>query len=163
MFRRLLLWLFPSVHVLKVDWTRDSHDTAYMLLDTAFNAMIRYVEVEKAMIWVVTHPEVKKQGPRWWNSWWWHSADFGVKRLKEETAYKLSNGKEAETARVAKELLELYDWWKNRRVTIEMVHAQYGSTNIDEIDKLLKAENDIETKNDEMFRRLAEIRKYLVS
>jgi hypothetical protein len=160
-FGNLIFRLVPTPHILRVDWRHDSHDTANALFTAGFRALSNYVEVEKALVYVTTHPEVKDR-PKWFNGAWWRSAEHGLMRLREEEGF-LIDGKPGVTSATATELLYLYDWWTRRRKTLSEVRRDFSRTTKKAAEELIAAEDALQKEDDVMFLRLAAIRKHLVS
>jgi hypothetical protein len=156
--KKLAFSIFPSPHIVRVDWREDTHDTANMLLETAFVGLQRYVEIEKAMVWVVTK---KLEGPTWYNWLWWNSPEYGVLRLREEQGFTL-DGEPSETAKLASEIYELYNWFVNERQTVDDLRGSFEFSATNEVD-LIDLEEEALRKDDEMFKRLAAIRQHLIS
>lgn len=159
MFGKLFKFL-PSQYVMKIDWRDHEHETANALLVAGFETLKRFVEIEKALVYTVTHPESK--GPRWYNRLWWTNPEFGLMRLREEQGFFV-NGQPGETARIATEVIELYEWWTKRRRTIEEIRDAYFRVDHTKYDDLVDAEAHFIDEDDQMFLRLAAIRRHLVS
>lgn len=102
------------------------------MLHCLFDELVNFVEIEKAHLQVVfcgDKEKHKKYNMPWWNSksWlrWgqWRSAEAGIDYLKWEISITLNQdygvypsdpewGKPTGQAKAAKEILDLYTWWK---------------------------------------------------
>jgi hypothetical protein len=116
-------------------------DVGNRFLPCLFNELVDFVEVETAWHRVLWDAEVrKKYRTPWWRSGWlrwrtWRSPEAGINHLK--WAMTLTNEEfleEGETpeltyqAKAAKEILELYTWWKEVYPNRPDVHDASGWT-----------------------------------
>lgn len=109
------------------------HEMGTRLLHCAFTDLVRFVEVEKAHMNVVWDKEARKKYHRpWYHKIYplrltsWVCPEAGIEHLVWESSltvedYDHDNNKMVDTgvpssqAEVAKEVLDLYYWWKNVR------------------------------------------------
>jgi hypothetical protein len=155
--RRLLLFFFPSKNILHIDYQATKHDTAYMMMATCFEMLRAYVEIDKAYVWSLKN---ESPGPQWYNAWFWRDATAGIAQLKDESETLLPSGAVSKTAKNAKEILDLYTWWENRRKTVYGWEPMLLTTPADELEDIVDAS---EKEDQAMFVRLLKIRPFLVS
>lgn len=117
--------IFDKYHVIKTGLRPNYYDADTRMLHGMFNLLVDFVEVEKAWMYVVFDEEArKKYSVPWWSIGRlrfksFRSAEAGLAHLDWEStlddptlsSYEFSKS-QAETAR---EILFLYDWWKNIR------------------------------------------------
>lgn len=105
-------------------------DVGNRMLFCLFNELVNFVEIEKAWMHVAFDDEARKKysTPFWATGWFrwrtWRSPEAGIAHLNWET--ELTNvdwvpedhpeyGKPTHQAIAAREILELYNWWKTVR------------------------------------------------
>ena len=181
------------------------HEFDERMLHCLFDELVNFVEIEKAWINVAMDKEAKKRyEPPFWTVGslrfrTWRSPEAGMNYLLWEASLKMDDdwvekgdpryGQPTGQALAAKETIELYDWWKNKRPNRPDPHEVSGwtalcekrrSDNDDVLDildepktveereairKSLDISSDLEKKyedeDEEMLIRLIKIRKSL--
>jgi hypothetical protein len=134
------------------------------ILHGLFNELVDFVEVESAWMYYISRDRKDRK-----NKFKSRSADLGIAHLKwsmslvyneqdgvekEEDLY----GKPTEQAKSARELFELYNWWKNRDKRTDP-YDNYKSSK--DIKDLWKTEEAYDQEDEDMLIRLIKIRKHL--
>ena len=100
------------------------HDVGNRFLPCLFNELVNFVEIEKAWTHCVWDDDARKTfGYPWWRRWFreWRCPEAGIAHLKWEmeltNAEFLDEDKKHEAeltyqAKAAREIYELYTWWK---------------------------------------------------
>lgn len=162
------------------------HEADNLLLHGMFSVLVDFVEVELASYYCATlSKEERKQYnvPRrhflWTN---WRSPEAGMKELERMVAEVAPDGDNlgehyARQARSAKEILELYTWWKNVRPNRKDPYAEYDEYRKDNpfpqkndgkndaihqiFERVDMLEEDYENEDTQMSIRLVKIRREL--
>lgn len=110
---------FDRLHYLPTRLTPgEYYDLDTRLLHGVFEALVDFVEIEKAHLeWVFgqKHTRPKRYFHylfRWKSA---RSAEAGLKYLEWETTLTDDDGQPTQQALVAKEIIDLYNWWKTVR------------------------------------------------
>jgi len=134
-------------------------DMPKAMLETWFDMLVDYVEIEKAISYAVVH-DMKNKMPTW-NPFserfklWYRDKELGLLRLEEEMEVEVEtdieiDGKKdtvkSKQAKTAEKVMELYKWWIIRRRRLQ------------DFKELTPAAED-----DKMLRELIEIRTELYS
>jgi len=109
-------------------WVSHSHrltsDVGNRFLPCLFNSLVDFIEIEKAWTHCVWDDDARKTfGYPWWRRWFrqWRCPEAGIAHLKWEmeltTAEFLEDSEKHKAeptyqAKAARELFELYTWWK---------------------------------------------------
>lgn len=155
------------------------HEFDTRLLHSMFDEMVNYVEIEEAwsnIVWDKAAKE-KHKVPFWGSGWFrwrtWRCPAAGIEKL--EWASQLTNeewlpddqkhlAEPTQQALVARELLELYNWWKNVRPTRPDPHDASGWSAICDRDReegldFLDNEHSNEVKRQERYQVLDRCRE----
>jgi hypothetical protein len=181
------------MHIIKTGLTPGYWDMDSRLMHGMFNMLVDFVEIEKAWMTVVFNDDDKKYKCPWycigWTRWLtWRSAEAGLDHLRWEAgldAAELPEEQKAITQAIAaREILDLYDWWKNRRPSrkdsmyisgwsdwcdIHPIGSIFkgektpeNSSRVKEMfDKMHKIEAEYDEEDELMLTRLIKIRKHL--
>ena len=120
-------------------------DVGNRFLPCLFNELVDFVEVEQAWHHVLWDEEArKKYRTPWWRSGWlrwrtWRCPDAGIEHLIWASGLTINEtwgadkdsknyGQPTHQALAAKEILELYRWWKIERPKRPDVHDESGWT-----------------------------------
>ena len=120
-------------------------DVGNRFLPCLFNELVDFVEIEQAWHHVMWDEEArKKYRTPWWRSGWlrwrtWRCPDAGIEHLIWASGLKMgedmgvdkdseSYGEPTYQAKAAKEILELYRWWKIERPKRLDVYDESGWT-----------------------------------
>lgn len=121
------------------------HEYEERLLHCMFDELVNFVEVEQAWFHIAWDEKAREKYNAPWYSWgwfrWrtWRCPEAGLDSLKWASTLtdaefldedKKDQAKPTFQAIVAKEILELYDWWKNVRPKRLDVHEASGWTQI---------------------------------
>jgi hypothetical protein len=135
----LVSWFVDPVlelkHYVRNRWVTETHklktDLApgkYYELDTRilhglFTELVNFVEIEKAWMQLICSENTDKYSRPWWHWGQWRCAEAGIDYLKWESSLTWDAdwftdpdhpdiGKPTAQAMAAKEILDLYTWWK---------------------------------------------------
>lgn len=167
----------------------DWHEFDTRILHCMFDELVNFVEVEQAWWNIAWDPEARKKynAPRyaWGYFRWrtWRCPQAGMDSLTWATGLKdtnaLGESKPTPQAQAAKEVLELYNWWKVVRParpdpyeasgwsalcagkTPFNMSAEISSSSSQALSKLDEMEQQYQTEDDEMLIRLVRVRHYL--
>lgn len=177
---------FDRLHYLPTRLTPgEYYDFDARLLHGIFEGLVDFVEIEKAhMEWTFNEKVIKPKRYfhhffRWKSK---RSAEAGLKYLQWETTLVNDNNQPTQQANAAKEIIELYNWWKNVRPSrpdpyeVSGLAAHYAETkqllsfnySPEQREKYLKMlqtcntiEQQYEQEDEEMLIRLIKIRRHL--
>lgn len=173
------------------------HEFDTRILHSLFDELVNFVEIEQAWhhLWCLSKEERKKYCPPWYAQGWfrwrvWRSPEAGLDHLK--WASELTNESWCEDndpkkyepssqAIAAKEVIELYNWWKNvypnrpdpylisgwndlcrrKEKYVEDESNDYHEEVSTALDSLDKIEEAYHQENEEMLIRLIRIRRTL--
>lgn len=117
--------VFDRYHVINTGLKPGYHDCDERLLHGMFNLLVDFVEVEKAWMHVAFDKDERKRRKHpWWSLGWTRFKAFrdpqaGLDHLKWEATLddpKLPiNERSIDQAAAAREVMELYHWWKEIR------------------------------------------------
>lgn len=117
-----------QTHVLPTDFTPGTyHDLRERILHACMQSIVDFVEVEKA--WM-THI-FDNEGKKWKLDWRGRNAEAGLEHLKWEAGLDDPSLSETERggdnqAHAAREVMVIYDWWKNIRPARPDPHEASG-------------------------------------
>lgn len=158
---------------LRVNKRLDHHDLSEVMLYVMFNILEDYVEVDKAVQLTIIDEEYNSQSPSFWQNTTerlggkqWRRPALGVYRLEQEQKIDLDDGKPSEQAKLAKEVMDLYTWWKAREYRADPYDAlieKYGSTDLHnadlkELERVEKQWDKWQKEDQKMVLRLIKIR-----
>lgn len=108
------------------------HEIDTLILHGNFSLLADFVEIELASQYCAMLDDLEERKkynvPRyffWWTNW--RSAEAGIKELELEMEYRNENGLPDMQANAAKEILEIYNWWKNVRPNRPDAYAEYNA------------------------------------
>lgn len=117
--------VFDRYHVIHTRLKPGYHDCDERMLHGMFNLLVDYVEVEKAWMHVVFDKEERRKRKHpWWSLGWtrfksFRDPDAGLAHLRWESSLDdpnlPANERSPSQAASAREILELYQWWKGIR------------------------------------------------
>jgi hypothetical protein len=189
--------LFDRYNIIHTKLKPDYYDSDTRMLHGMFELLVDFVEVEKAWMHVVFNKDAQKARKHpWWSRGWTRFKAFrdpiaGLDHLVWEMSldnpelgvYERSDSQAA----AAKEIFELYNWWKNVRpnrldphdasgwtahcdkkrdmgidlLDFEEETAEYRAESAKALDKLREIEESQEQEDTDMLIRLIKIRKSL--
>lgn len=200
-FQRVVTWPYKKLRDIRYyinnRWVTRSHtltstlapgrwyDMDTRLLNCMFDELVNFVEVEQAhmqVIWGDKETKEKYPTPSKWTVWFrnrtWRCAEAGIDRLTWAAELE-EQGQPTEQALGAREILELYRWWKYQRPERRDPHDVSGWSKIcatnDDIglsnvprhikDSSMKVMQELERKYDredeQMMIRLIKVRRHL--
>jgi len=112
------------------DWC----DVGNRFLPCLFNELVDFVEVEQAWHCVIWDDEArKKYQPPWWRRGWlrwrtWRCPEAGMAHLIWASGLKNDDDSPTHQAKAAKEIIDLYVWWKHIRPQRPDPHDASGWT-----------------------------------
>ena len=117
--------VFDRYHVIPTGLAPGYADCDTRMLHGMFNLLVDFVEVEKAWMHVVFNKEARKERKHpWWSLGWtrfkaFRDPEAGLAHLRWEMTLDDPNlpmdERSDSQAQCAREVYEIYDWWKNIR------------------------------------------------
>ena len=117
--------IFDRYHVIYTGLKPGYADGDTRILHGMFNLLVDFVEVEKAWMYVVFDKEAQKKHKHpWWSLGWtrfkaFRDPEAGLEHLRWEMTLDdpslPAHERSTSQAHTAKEVYEIYDWWKNIR------------------------------------------------
>ena len=184
--------IFAPMHIIKTGLEPGYWDMDSRLMHGVFNMLVDFVEIEKAWMNVVFNEESRKKFKcpwycRGWTRWLtWRCPEAGLEHLRWEATLDSDNlpleHRCDQQAVSAREIMDIYDWWKNRRPTrkdsmeisgwsdwceIHSFGSIAGQSDKDKdrvkemLDKMHKIEAQYDEEDELMLTRLIKIRKHL--
>jgi len=167
----------------RVNKKLDSYDLSETMLYGCFEILEDYVEIDKAILLSYTDSEYKHMKPKsnFLGNFGWFLEEFGpegwfdpgvsfqrrpsmgIIRLNIESNVKLDNGKDSKQAKLAKEILNLYYWWQDRKYRESSFEKSTQEDMIVEFEEIEKEEEKFLKEDQKMLLRLIKIRPELWS